>query len=293
MSEHEYVRPFPALTPRQRLHLDVYGYVVIEKAISDDLTTRLRDKTYEIEETLRTTGKLPPKVTTLFADSREYFRVDNLPHVDPCYLEYVAHPYLVGMAEEATGFVVRLEQSDVHIRRAPADKSQQGYGFHRGADTSLCYREKGLFHCHFVKTLTNLTDLGPDDGGTTVIAGSHKLTDVPADVLIRAAEDDPSLIHQVIAPAGSTLLFFEALMHSSGIIRSDKDRMLIIGGYTPTMFVPWQGYDPLPKFVDEVSPSLKPLITGSSRYHRTPRYRGLEQPAQPASAAAAHEAVRL
>lgn len=280
MSEQEFVRPFPALTPRQRLHMEVYGYVVIENAIGDALTRRLRDKTYEIEETLRTTGKLPPNVTTLFGDTREYFRVDNLPHVDPCYLDYVAHPHLVGMAEEATGFVVRLEQSDAHIRRAPANKDEQRYGFHRGADTSLCYRDKGLFHCHFVKTLTNLTDLGPDDGGTTVIAGSHKLTDVAPDVLIKAAEDDPSLIHQVVAPAGSTLLFFEALMHTSGIIRSDKDRLLIVAGYTPTMFVPWQGYDPVPGFVESLPESLRPLISGSARYHRTGRVRGLDVPAQ-------------
>ena len=37
-------------------------------------------------------------------------------------------------------------------------------------------RHDHLYHCTFVKTLTYLTDvLSPDDGGTTVIAGSHKL----------------------------------------------------------------------------------------------------------------------
>ena len=34
------------------------------------------------------------------------------------------------------------------------------------------HTDEGLFHYSFVKTLTNLTDLGPDDGGTVVIAGS-------------------------------------------------------------------------------------------------------------------------
>ena len=65
---------------------------------------------------------------------------------------------------------------------------------------------RDLIHCNFVKTLTNLTELGPEDGGTVVIAGSHRMPLPPAD-LIALAEADPSLVHQIIAPAGSTLLF--------------------------------------------------------------------------------------
>ena len=40
MSDSEFIRPFPALSPAQRHHLKVYGYVVIEQ----DLTGRLLDK---------------------------------------------------------------------------------------------------------------------------------------------------------------------------------------------------------------------------------------------------------
>jgi len=277
-------RPFPALTSTQRLHLDVYGYVVVQNAISDDLCRRLRDKLYELEEIYRRTGKLPDRVTAHFSASREYFRLDNLPHVDPAFLEYVAHPHLVGMAEEIIGGEARLEQSDAHIRRPPADKSKQGYGFHRGAGSHFTWHGNGLFHCHFVKTLTNLTDLGPDDGGTTVIAGSHKMTDVEGAKLIAAAADDPRLIHQVVAPAGSTLLFFEALMHSSGIIRSGRDRLLIIGGYTPTMFQTWEGYEPDASFVSQTPDEFRPLLTGSRRYAWPMRVRDLHDPSQPMEA---------
>lgn len=51
---------------------------------------------------------------------------------------------------------------------------------------------------------------GWQDGGTLVIAGSHKIDPVvdPQDI-INAAYEDPSLIHHVVAPAGSTLVFFE------------------------------------------------------------------------------------
>ncbi len=138
----------------------------------------------------------------------------------------------------------------------------------------------GLFHCHFVKTLTNLTDLGPDDGGTMVIAGSHKLSHLDDKDVIDAAGSDPRLIHTVVAPAGSTLLFFETTIHSSGIIRSDNDRVLVIGGYTPTMFQAFAGYDPEPAFADKAPTELQPLLSGSKRYGWERKSRKLTQPAE-------------
>ena len=46
---------------------------------------------------------------------------------------------------------------------------EQKYGFHRGINPAYAHTSNGLYHFSFVKALTNLTDLGPDDGGTTVI----------------------------------------------------------------------------------------------------------------------------
>ncbi len=289
----DFKRPFPALTPAQRLHLDAFGYVVIERAIPADLVERLRSKTFEIEDEFRRAGKFKDGAKAMFGSSREYFRLDNLPHVDPSYLEYVTHPYLVGLAEEALGAEARLEQSDAHIRRPPANKTQQAPAFHRGASSHMVWQSpNGLFHCHFVKTLTNLTDLGPDDGGTMVIAGSHKLAHLEEQEIVAAAGNDSPLIHSVVAPAGSTLLFYEATIHSSGIIRSDNDRVLIIGGYTPAMFQAFEGYDPDPEFIERAPAEVRPLLTGSTRYGalRPERVRnGLNQPAQELSQAASNQ----
>lgn len=72
------------------------------------------------------------------------------------------------------------------------------------------------------------------DGGTLCVAGSHKIdpTVDPQDI-IKAAYEDPTLLHHVVAPAGSTMIFFESTIHASGIIRSGKDRPLIISGFSP------------------------------------------------------------
>ena len=74
MTDDSFKRPFPALTPAQRYHLDVYGYVVVENTLSERETGRLleamqRDMALwdrappirlrpEQEETLRSLGYL-------------------------------------------------------------------------------------------------------------------------------------------------------------------------------------------------------------------------------------------
>ena len=94
------------------------------------------------------------------------------------------------MAQEIIGGSVRLQQSDAHIRRPLAEKPTS-YGFHRTMGPTYHHIENGLYHFTFIKALTNLTDLGPDDGGTTVIAGTHKIPDeVPRDAIIDAALAD-------------------------------------------------------------------------------------------------------
>ena len=178
---------------------------------------------------------------------------------------------------------MRLEESEAVINTRAPDTDVSApprYGFHVGTWPDVgTYTANDLYHCTFVKTLTNLTELGPDDGGTVCIAGSHKVGG-PREAIIEAAQADPSLIHQVIAPAGSTLLFGEALIHATGQIRSDRERCIVIGGYTPTMFQAWNGQEPSAEFVEQTPDHLKPLISGSHKWRWQQRRRTLATPAE-------------
>ncbi len=272
--------PFPALTPAQRLHIDIHGYVIIKNLLTQSEIDTLKDTLYGIEDDFRRTNELPSPYSWNISTTEEFFRVDNLPHLAPCFFDYISHPYILGMAEEIIGGPARLEQSDAHIRRPVADKNRP-IGFHRTINSAYNHNDKGLYHYSFIKALTNLTDLGPDDGGTTVIPGTHKIPiDIPDEEIINAAMDDPSFIQQVEAPAGSTLLFFESLIHSAGNIKSDQDRLLILGGYAPTMFQTWKGYDPDPDFVKTLSDKHRALLTGEDKYSWKRKARDLATPAE-------------
>ena len=129
------------------------------------------------------------------------------------------------------------------------------------------YSANGLYHATFVKTLTNLTPLGAGDGGTTVIPGSHKVAVEDRAAVIAAAYGDPdNLIHTVVAPPGSTLLFGEALIHATGQIRTENRRCIIIGGYTPPQFQAWQGQEPSVEFVASAPQFLRAMLSGGAKW---------------------------
>ena len=272
--------PFPALTPAQRLHIEIYGYVIIENVLTSSQVELLKDTIYGIEDDFRRTGELPGPNCFNTGTSQTFFRMDNLPHLAPCFFDYLTHPFIVGIAEEIIGGPARLSQTDAHIRR-PVENQEAQYGFHRGINPAYHHYDQGLYHFSFVKALTNLTDLGSDDGGTTVIAGTHKVpTDVSQDAIVVAAMADRSMIHQVEAPAGSTLLFYESLIHAAGIIRSNHDRLLILGGYVPNMFQSWNRYDPDPDFVQTLSDQHRRLLTGEQKFQWSRKHRDLAAPAE-------------
>jgi hypothetical protein len=197
----------------------------------------------------------------------------HLVEYDPALLEYATHPKLIPLVEDLVGGAVRLEETEAIINRRNPDAPPESLarrrsptGFHTGARSSWgSYQEQDRFHCLFVKTLAYLTDVGPDDGGTSVIPGSHRMT-WPQDRMIAAALEDDRLIHQVEARAGSVLLFPETLIHSTTAIRSDRERVILVSGYTPPMLREWMGNTVSPEFVAGLPEELRPLVSGSDQW---------------------------
>ena len=64
--------------------------------------------------------------------------------------------------------------------------------------------------------------------------------------------------------AGSVLLFAEALIHSTTAIRSDKERVILISGYTPPMVREWPGNEVSPEFIETLPEDIRPLISGAT-----------------------------
>jgi ectoine hydroxylase-related dioxygenase (phytanoyl-CoA dioxygenase family) len=281
--------PFPALTPAQRYHFEVFGYVVVPGVLSRQECDLVREALQRLKRELRARPadhvRAPGEAYALIDQAHHIFMA-SIREADPAITAYATHRRLVGMATEVIGGEARIVELNAHINaRNPAEQAdeQPKFGFHLGIDVPYgTHVQNGLFHCSFVKTLTNLTDLGPDDGGTVVVAGSHKL-DVPQEQMIAAAYADRSLIHQVVAPAGSTLLFAETLIHATGRIRSNRERTIIVCGYGTTMYPYWDGGDLTPGFAARIPDEHQALFHGRAHWTRAPRYRTLADPVDPRS----------
>ena len=276
--------PFPALSPAQRLHFDMHGYVIIESVFSEAETDELRAVMLDIRDRgLRAeqAGILDPSLNGAQVSSQgEYHhRLWGLGRAHERLLDFVFNPYLVGMAEEVVGGGVRINETNGHVNRRCG---ASGHGWHRGADIQVAtYTKRNLFHCNFVKTLVNLTDFGPDDGGTVCIPGTHKI-DIPQDQIKAMIADRPDMIHQFIAPKGSVFLFAETLMHGTGIIRSDQERVLLINGFASRMMPHWDSAQSLmdPAFIEQLPEHVRLLADGYAHWTRGQRYRRLSDPAE-------------
>lgn len=256
--------PHPVLTPAQRLHFDIYGFVLLEDALSPTQVIALRGAMRRLN------------AETDLAGNRIYVNTDQ-PHIrhfghlfeyDPAFLAYATQPRLVAAAEEVVGGAVRVEETEAIINRRDPQADVEALrrersrpkGFHTGTEHGWgTYEENGRLHCLFVKTLAYLTDVGPEDGGTAVIPGSHRLSWPVAEVKA-AADGDPSLIHQVEARAGTVMLFAESLIHSTTAITGEHERMIVVTGYTPPMMQPWPGNEASPAFVERLPPLQRRLI---------------------------------
>ena len=123
-----------SLTPAERIHLDIYGYVVLERLFSKTEVDLLVETIFKFEQDYHR-DKVPPKSHMFFTSTTwDFFRIDNLPHLASCFRDYVTNPKIVGLAEDAVGGSVRLEQSDAHIRRR--DLSQPVSENHDGIEDS-------------------------------------------------------------------------------------------------------------------------------------------------------------
>jgi len=293
MPQPEFIRPFPALTPAQRYHLDVFGYVIVPNALTPDEVTAMTEALQNLKQELLATPN-PSEATVrgaFFAiNAPHHHYIGTISRAHSAITDYATHPKIVGMAEELIGGKAHIVEVNAHINtKAPEwDMGEDGlprFGFHRGMPPGEGNHIKnGLFHSSFVKVLTNLTDIGPDDGGTVVIAGSHKVDAEDDAAIIAAAYEDRSLIHQVVAPAGSSLLFTESLLHATGQITSDRERIIIICGYN-TSYFPWLLMDSPnpehtldPEFVARIPAALKHLFVSQGYIQREPRYRKLSDP---------------
>jgi len=123
----------------------------------------------------------------------------------------------------------------------------------------------GLFRCGQVNILLALSDVGPGDGGTMVIPGSHKanfkhpgLGDSWQDRM--KDKTPPAGAIEVNLKAGDALMFVDALMHGATERTTPGERRVVIYRYGPSWGNTRYGYQYSPELLARLTPERRKIL---------------------------------
>jgi hypothetical protein len=206
----------PALKPLDRYTFDLRGYLLFEDVLDEATLARLR-------AAIDRQG-LPPADDTI--ERQRFGHNGDLFVWDQVFCDLIDHPLVVAVLMDLIGPYVRLD----HAYGITMRPGTSGLGLHGPAepfDSSQYYLHRmGVMRSGLLTISWSLSGGGPGDGGFGCIPGSHRTSEpLPA-----GAE---SLVVEVPQPAGSLLVFTEALMHCTIPWRGPDTRWALLYKYSP------------------------------------------------------------
>ena len=124
----------------------------------------------------------------------------------------------------------------------------------------------GRFRCGQVNILLALTDIGPGDGGTRILPGSHK-SNIAHPIFARNFADRVKDTDEVVEgsievnmKAGDALMFVDALSHGATKRINPGDRRVVIYRYGPSWGSTRYGFRYSQELLDRVTPAQRRIL---------------------------------
>lgn len=135
-------------------------------------------------------------------------------------------------------------------------------GGHKQTKRTQFRYHDGSFHNGQVNVLVAFDDIGPGDGGTMAVAGSHKQNFEPpflSETAGNTLEDVPGA-EEIHLDAGDALLFVDSVMHSSATRTNTGERRFAVFRYGPSWGVSRRGYEPTEDLLDRLTEEQATLV---------------------------------
>ncbi len=251
---------------------DLRGYLVLEGALALDEVDRLNACLDEIP-------KLNPGEWYGYVAGHSYGDVTSGVNYQQIYEagepfeEVIDHP---SWYEHAKHFIGGQQTFDSHhgplfIDECLANFREPGeaIGIHSGGHHAVKrnqYRVRnGQFMCGQVNVLVALTDIGPGDGGTMLIPGSHKQNfrhPHEGDHSMRkgASVDGIAGATEVYLKKGDAALFVDTLAHGSGKRVNEGTRRVVVYRYGPSWGNFRHGYEASPELLARLTPERRRVV---------------------------------
>lgn len=224
--------------------LDVNGFVVLNNIIG-------KGELQDINSIIDSKSLPPPRPEfPRFGSAAGATRKDGSGFLEwgPPFLALLSEPILLSILREHLGECFRLDRiygiylrCDTEIPRSlNKGRLHADYGAsspHSSAKPSIyCPRRPYELLGGVFAVLWTLVDTGPGVGGFCCIPGSHRARyRVPE--AIRTAHDESPWVKTVVAPAGSAIIFSEALLHGTAQWKAAYERRALVYKYAVSNLV--------------------------------------------------------
>lgn len=181
----------------------------------------------------------------------------------PSWIE-LAKRYVGGQDGYDTFFgPVFIDENFINIRKKGEAISLHSGG-HDGVVRTQFRYHNGDFHCGQVNVLFALTDIGPGDGATMVIPGSHKSNiKHPQYETSTYGEDSVEAIEgaaEVHLNAGDAIIFVDAIAHGSAERANDGERRIGVFRYGPSWGNFRYGYEPSQELLQSLDEEQQNIV---------------------------------
>lgn len=237
---------------------DLRGYLVLENALDTDLLDELNTAFDNFPELQR--EQWWGNVQRLDNNGPAGVEMQNIVEGGPAFEKLIDHPSWINLVRRYCGDQnsytqgLFIDECFASIRRSGGFFPVHSGGCQGSTRGQYAYRD-GVFRCGQVNILMALTDVGPNDGGTMVIPGSHKSHfphprkpdySSPMDMMEGAIE--------VHLKKGDALLFVDAISHGASSRTNPGERRVVIFRYGVSWGNTRYGY----RYSDELLARLTP-----------------------------------
>jgi hypothetical protein len=187
---------------------------------------------------------------------------------DPTFDALIDHPSWIGLARHYAGeegtYVegVMIDESIATIRSGGGHHPVHSGGHDASTRTQYRYHN-GRFRCGQLNVLVALTDIGPGDGPTMIVPGSHKQNlphPLAGDYLRGDRMDTLPWAEPIHARAGDAFAFVDACLHGGASRTNPGERRVIILRYGP----PWArsrfGYTVSDELLGRLTPAQRRIM---------------------------------
>jgi ectoine hydroxylase len=248
-------------TQAERFFFDNNGYLVLDRFLAEDHVARLLAALEQVMARRRALQEQSTPHTGMTHVKGDNTRIFYILDDDPSFLEMLDWPpilpYVTGLLNERP----HHHASDAIVEYGPVGR---GVGWHQdGHDKAF----RGLgWPIPFLQLkigyyLSDMTRSG--QGNLCIVPGSHKAMHSPDPDDLKRPELFPGAL-EICAPAGSAILFHNALWHSQGPwTREDGARIMLYYAYEhPWMIASQEHWGYSKEFYNALSPERRRLFHG-------------------------------